>query len=284
MKTIAIIILFFTAAMGAACLAGIGGTQVSGMSVLLICAIVAFAINWLVFIPSSIGQTDRFYDLTGSITYLTIIGLGYYLSGPHDLRSTLVAAMVAIWAVRLGSFLFRRVSADGGDKRFAKIKTNPLAFFSTWTMQGAWVVLTSVSALLIITTKAMLPLDVFAYIGIAMWVIGFWFEVTADRQKAAFKADPANKDRFITTGLWARSRHPNYFGEILLWFGIAVMSLPLLSGWQWVSLISPLFVFFLLTKVSGIPTLAYQAKRKWGDDQAYLDYCANTPLLFPKLT
>ena len=84
--------------------------------------------------------------------------------------------------------------------------------------------------------------------------------------KNLFRKDPANKEAFITSGLWSWSRHPNYFGEITLWTGIAIMAIPVLSGWQWVCLISPVFVTLLLTKVSGIPLLEKKAREKWGDD------------------
>jgi steroid 5-alpha reductase family enzyme len=120
-------------------------------------------------------------------------------------------------------------------------------------------------------------------IGAVMWVAGFAFEVIADRQKSQFRVDPANEGRFISTGLWARSRHPNYFGEILLWAGMAVMAIPYLSGTQWVVMLSPIFVYALLTRVSGIPTLARRGQELWGQDPAYQAYLENTPRLLPRL-
>jgi len=105
----------------------------------------------------------------------------------------------------------------------------------------------------------------------------------ADRQKGQFSADPANKGRFISTGLWAKSRHPNYFGEILLWIGVAIIALPVLQGWQWVALISPVFVALLITRVSGVPHLEKKADTKWGGQADYEAYKKNTPVLIPKL-
>lgn len=107
-------------------------------------------------------------------------------------------------------------------------------------------------------------MDLFAMIGFLIWVFGFAFEVIANSQKRKFSADPQNKGRFIQTGLWSRSRHPNYFGEIMLWLGIAIIALPVLQGWQWVALISPVFVTLLLTRVSGVPMLEKKADTKWG--------------------
>lgn len=257
------------------------GSRAGSISLFLLCGILAFAINWSVFVPASIFQTEKYYDLTGSLTYLTIIAVACVFASPLDLRSGLVAAMVAIWALRLGSFLFHRISADGKDVRFDKIKTNPLRFFQTWTLQGTWVIITSASALLIITSQTRLPVDIFLIFGFAMWVVGFLIEIVADGQKSKFRANPDNKGRFISTGIWAWSRHPNYFGEILLWTGVTVMSLPLLVGWQWVTIISPIFVTFLLTRVSGVPMLEAGSNRKWGTEQAYIDYRDRTPVLIP---
>ncbi len=282
MKSIITILIALAIGLGVAWGGSQGGTTVGSIPVFLLCGIFTFAVNWLVYVPANIYKTEKYYDLTGSLTYLTVIIAACLLSAPLDARSAIVALMVVIWALRLGTFLFRRISADGKDVRFDKIKTNPLRFLVTWTMQGTWVALTAASALLIITSNTRLPIDFFAILGFAMWVAGFVFEVIADNQKSHFRANPENKGRFINTGLWAWSRHPNYFGEILLWAGITVASLPLLTGWQWVTFISPLFVFFLLTRVSGVPMLEKSAKERWGDEQDYQNFVANTPVLFPR--
>ena len=118
--------------------------------------------------------------------------------------------------------------------------------------------------------------------GLALWVGGFLFEVVADRQKSAFRAKPENAQRFIRDGLWAWSRHPNYFGEIVLWCGIALMALPVLQGWQYATLISPLFVVLLLTKISGVRMLEARGRKQWGDDPDYQAYVRSTPMLLPR--
>ncbi len=259
-----------------------GSAMVGSISVFALCGLLAFAINWIVFVPSNRAQTEHYYDLTGSITYLTVTAVALLLSDDLDARAVIVGAMVWIWALRLGSFLFRRVRRDGRDGRFDKIKTNPLRFFMAWTIQGLWVLLTLACALAIITGDQRRSIGWLASIGIAVWVIGFAVEVVADRQKSAFKKDPANEGRFITSGLWAWSRHPNYFGEIVLWSGIALMALPVLSGWRWVTLISPLFVTLLLTRVSGIPLLEARGEKRWGEDPEFRSYTENTPVLIPR--
>jgi steroid 5-alpha reductase family enzyme len=191
--------------------------------------------------------------------------------------------MIFIWAGRLGSFLFRRIHAAGGDQRFDHIKISSSRFFVAWTLQGAWVVMTGCAALTAIMSAEQTAVGVIYVMGAVMWMVGFVIEVMADQQKSRFRADPANIGRFINVGLWARSRHPNYFGEILLWAGIAVMAIPYLSGTQWVVMLSPLFVYALLTRISGIPTLARRGQQQWGDDPIYQAYVANTPRLLPRL-
>ena len=248
----------------------------------LLCAFLSFAINWLVFIPSAIARSEKFYDLTGSITYLTMIGVAVSLAPSLDLRAKLAAAAVAIWCLRLGLFLFARIQQDGHDRRFAEIKVNPLRFLAAWSIQALWCLLTAAAALAIITGPKSQPADIFLYAGGGLWLAGFLIEVIADGQKRAFRKDPANDGQFITTGLWAWSRHPNYFGEIVLWFGMAIAAIPVLTGGLWTTLISPFFVLLLLTKVSGIPLLDSGALKRWGDDPAYQDYRRRTPVLIPR--
>jgi len=151
-----------------------------------------------------------------------------------------------------------------------------------WTLQGLWVFLTLAAALRAMTSAQPGRLGLVGFVGLAVWAVGFAIEVVSDRQKRAFRQDPANSGRFISTGLWARSRHPNYFGEIVIWLGIALIAPPSLSGWQSVTLISPLFVFLLTTRVSGIPPLESRAEKRWGNDPDYRAYKARTPVLFPR--
>jgi steroid 5-alpha reductase family enzyme len=259
-----------------------GSNQVGSIAVFALCGFLAYAINWLAFIPSNAAKTEKYYDLTGSITYITVTVVAVLLSSGVDARAWIAAAMVIVWASRLGSFLYRRIRRDGRDGRFDEIKVDPLRFFMTWTIQGLWVLLTAAAALAIITTAERKDLGWVAYVGIAVWAAGFAIEVVADRQKSSFRRDPANSGRFINTGLWAWSRHPNYFGEITLWTGMAILAVPVLSGWQWVVLISPLFVTVLLTRVSGIPMLERRADERWGDEAEYREYKESTPVLVPR--
>ena len=258
-----------------------GGRQVGAIPVVALCGVVCFVLNWIVFVPSFAAQTERYYDLTGSLTYLTVVALGLAL-GSRDPRAILLALLVAAWALRLGSFLFLRIRREGSDRRFDALKPDFGRFLLAWTLQGLWVFLTVSCALTAMTAAAPVAPDPLAALGTAAWAAGFAIEVIADRQKARFRADPARRDRFIATGLWAWSRHPNYFGEILLWVGVALVALPALSGWALATLVSPLFVYLLLTRISGIPLLESRSDARWGSDPEYQAYKARTPVLWPR--
>lgn len=263
-----------------------GGTKFGGVPIFMLAVGLAYLIQWLVFIPSYFFQTEKLFDLTGSLTYISVITVAICYSRYSvdlDTRSTLLAALVGIWAIRLGAFLFGRIRKAGKDDRFDEIKPSLIRFLNFWTVQGLWVTFTAATALVAITTSTRKELDIFAVIGLLVWIFGFVFEVIADTQKSRFNADPDNKGKFIQTGLWSRSRHPNYFGETVLWIGIALIAAPVLQGWQWVAMISPVFVTLLLTRVSGVPLLEKKADKKWGGQEDYESYKKNTPVLIPKL-
>lgn len=259
-----------------------GGRSAGGLGVHIWVAVAAFAINWAVFVPSFAARTEHYYDLTGSLTYLATTLLALLIGGPADGRSWLLTVLITVWALRLGTYLFRRVRQTGKDGRFDRIKQSPTRFLMAWTLQGLWVIFTAAAAHAAIASDTRRDLGVWAAVGLAVWLAGFAIEVVADNQKSAFRTDPANDGRFITSGLWAWSRHPNYFGEILLWVGVAIIAVPVLRGWQLVTLISPVFVFLLLTRISGLPMLERRADKRWGGQDDYEAYKAATPVLFPR--
>ena len=258
-----------------------GSVNISGISLIYFCCAFIFLAQWLVFIPSYIFETEHYFDLTGSLTYVSVTLLAILFTVDISLRDILLALFVWIWAFRLGTFLFIRVKKAGSDGRFDLMKKDFWWFLMTWTIQGLWVFLTLAMALAAITSESKMAIDIFAIIGTLIWIFGFSIEVIADQQKTNFKDDPANKDSFITVGLWSWSRHPNYFGEMVLWIGIAVIAFPVLIGWQLVALISPIFVIFLLTRISGITMLESRGYKKWKDDPAYIDYLERTSVLVP---
>lgn len=254
-------------------------TEVGGVAIPWICAAIAFGVQWLAFVPATILRTERFYDLVGSLTYLAVVATALALSGARDPRSLLLAALVAFWALRLGTYLFRRALAHG-DSRFDEIKQSVWKFLIAWTVQGLWVLLTAAAAIAGIGAEDGPPLGALDLIGVLVWGFGFAIESIADYQKSRHRS--RHPGEFISTGLWAWSRHPNYFGEIVLWVGVALVATPALVGWQYVAWISPIFVTLLLTRISGIPMLEEKGEERYGDDPAYRAYVAATPVLVPR--
>lgn len=228
-------------------------------------------------------STEKFYDLAGSGTFALCTTTSYLaLANPH-LRQTIQAGCVMAWSVRLGTFLFHRVLASGHDRRFKHALNKPPLFAFFWFLQGVWVFITLSPTLLMLSKTTQPALSSIDYIGWSMFAAGFALEVVADSQKSSFRSNPANANKFISHGAWSLSRHPNYFGEILLWSGLFLPTTQLLSGIEWVSVLSPGFVAYLLIRVSGIPILEKMAKKKWGDDTKYKDYVAKTSVLIPYL-
>jgi len=210
-RSVIAIVIVLLIATGLAFAGSQGGVSINGFPLFALCVALAFIIQWLAFIPAYLFRTEKFYDLTGGITYLTVITVALLLSTNMDNRSLLLTGIVAIWAIRLASFLFMRIRAAGEDRRFREIKQSFARFLLTWTLQGLWVAFSLAAALAAITSTVRKELDAFAVIGFLVWLFGFAFEVIADSQKSAFNANAANKGKFIHTGLWAWSRHPNYF-------------------------------------------------------------------------
>ena len=239
-----------------------------------------FSIQWISFIPAYIFQTEKFFDLTGSMTYLTTVLAALYITDSVKISDYVIVSCVVIWAIRLGSFLFMRIHKAGEDRRFREIKTNFTRFFMTWTLQGMWVSMCLLCLITALSSYSGIILNNVFYIGLLIFIFGFIIEVVADHQKTVFRKDLKNKDKFISTGLWSYSRHPNYLGEILLWFGVAIMSFSSLQGLQYLTLISPIFVYILLVYISGIRILENQGDKKWGHLDSYKEYLKNTPMLF----
>ena len=263
-----------------------GIAHLTGSVIVKNAVLLAYVIHWIAYIPAYVFQTEKFYDLTGSVTYLSVVWfvfLSTYQSISLNFGNLVLVLLISIWTIRLGLFLFMRIHKAGEDKRFRTIKTSASQFFMTFTISGLWVTLCSMCALVAISSPEGLVMNALTYVGIILFIIGFGIEIAADNQKTAFRSIEANKDSFITSGLWSKSRHPNYFGEVLLWFAIAVISFSSLEGLQLITLISPIFTYILLVYVSGVRMLEDMNDKKWADDEQYKSYKKNTPMLFPKL-
>ena len=262
---------------------GINSVVIGGFSATIICAAIALGVQWLSWVPASAKQTERFFDITGGVTFLAIAIFSLWagsLSEPPSPREWIVSILTIIWSIRLSIFLFLRIHRTGKDGRFDSLKTSPVRFIIPWTLQGLWIFLTMSVVIVINTQSGPAPdLSLWDGIGMAMWLIGFGIEVVADAQKTAFNSKPENRGRWIDEGLWARSRHPNYLGEILLWTGIALFGVSCFGGLEMIAWVSPIFIFILLTRISGIPILDERALAKWGDNPDYQHYRENTPAL-----
>ena len=260
--------------------------ELSGVNLVGHLLVLIFVIQWIAYIPAFIFKTEKFYDLTGSLTYITAISFALYSTNTPqnlDLGSLIIGIAIILWAIRLGSFLFMRIHKDKKDGRFDSIKTSFSQFFMTWTLQGMWVFICSSAALIAIANPAGVPINIVFMIGLALFILGFVVEIIADNQKSAFRSIPENKDVFINEGLWARSRHPNYFGEITLWTGITVMGISTFAGMNYLALFSPIFSYLLLNYVSGVRMLEYRGQKKWGHLDAYQAYKKSTPKLIPRI-
>lgn len=257
-----------------------------------ILAFYTILVQWIVFIHAGgfFGneRTEKYYDLTGSITYLTTLGLSLYFSYATNkninVRQIILSVFVAVWSARLGWFLFSRIHNTGGiDSRFTPIKLNRPRFMMAWTLQGVWVFLTMLPVLMLNLFPDIIPIGVYDYIGMPIWAVGFIFEVIADHQKSVFRTIAENKNRWIQNGLWSISRHPNYFGEILLWIGVAIAAFGGLNATPRAGFVfvSPIFVAFLLIFVSGIPMLEEKSDKRFGEIEEYQQYKLKTPVLVP---
>lgn len=286
MKDIAqrlLFILFILLFVGALVYAG---TPASNSPLLAQAAGLIFGIQILIFLPSYWAQTEHFYDLTGGVTYLSslaFMAFGHHqFYGSWDVRSLVLVVLIGLWAIRLSSFLFTRVQRVGKDGRFDEIKTSFSRFLLAWMLQGLWVFMCTYPALIVLASPTQKETS-FLWLGTLVWLVGWSYEVLADHQKTCFNKDPNNTGKFINSGLWVQSRHPNYVGEWILWMGITLIALPVFEGLQWLAIITPFFVYYLLNKVSGVNLLEERADQKWGNDPAYQQYKKETPIFFPKL-
>lgn len=254
------------------------------------------AIQFACFTVAAALQTEKFYDISASVTYILCILISRR-QGVRSSRSSVNSTLVILWALRLGSFLLWRVLHDGGDSRFAKAKTKPLTFFIFWAIQALWIFITALPVYLANTPRKAAseqdledgtnesvrdtPIGWRDVIGWSLWCIGFVVQFTADVQKRIFAADPRNQGRWINVGLWRLAQHPNYFGEMCMWWGIFLSCSASLRNWELLTVLSPCFVTFLLLRVSGVPILRRTGLKRWGHLPEYQEYIKKTPLLLP---
>jgi steroid 5-alpha reductase family enzyme len=242
---------------------------------------ISVAVNAVFFAAAAALKTDKVTDLSYSLSFAVLAVVLLLLGHDRGALTVTTAILVVAWAARLGWYLFGRILKTGVDHRFDGMRDHVLKFARFWALQAFTVWLVMLPSIRLFARGARGAPLAASLPGFALWAIGFAIEIAADAQKAAFRRDPANAGRFIATGLWAWSRHPNYFGEALLWWGLFAAAAPSFRGWEFLTAMGPLGLTLLLLFVSGVPLLEKAADRRWGADAAYADYKRRTSLFVP---
>lgn len=239
-------------------------------------------------------------DLFGSVNVIVLVLVGFLGCTVRNgwtsalfFRSAVLTVLICIWAVRLGVFLFMRVLVRKRDDRFDKLRTSVVKFASFWALQAAWVIsitwpLTLLNAAIVAAPEVRAwRFNLFDMVGWAVWALGFYFEVMADHQRLLHAQIPKAERAppFMCTGLWSFSRHPNYFGEILLWFGVAFTAFQGVSSWSILAaltvFVSPAVSFYFIVYISGLPLAEARDDRRYSRLLAFQQYRALTSPLFP---
>jgi steroid 5-alpha reductase family enzyme len=225
-------------------------------------------------------RTDVVTDLSYSLTF-AVLALVLLATGAREPVQLVAALLVLLWAGRLGAYLFRRILRMKVDHRFDGIREEPLRFARFWLLQAITVAVVMLPVSYLLDRNDPPGFRPWTIAGTCIWLAGLLIEAVADAQKSAFRANEGNRGRFIASGLWRYSRHPNYFGELLVWWGLFVYAVPVLHGWAFAVVAGPVFITLLLLFVSGIPPLERSADEKYGNDPAYRAYKRRTSILVP---
>ncbi|XP_047269808.1 uncharacterized protein LOC107855398 isoform X2 [Capsicum annuum] len=244
-------------------------------------AIVTVVYQLIFFIITALFKFDKVTDFAGGTNFIVLALLTLILKGSWNFRQVVLSVFVVIWGLRLGIFLLMRILQWGEDRRFDDKRNNLVKLAVFWLFQAIWVWTVSLPVTVVNASDHQPSLQAVDIIGWVMWSIGILVEITADQQKLSFKNSPENKGKWCNVGLWKYSRHPNYFGEIFLWWGIFVASTPVLEGAEWLVVFGPVFLTLLLLFVSGIPLLEESADKKYGNVAEYIIYKETTRLFQP---
>ena len=245
-----------------------------------------FGLQLIGFIPSFYLKSEKYYDLFGGLTFvssiLLMLFLKFRIASDLNIREIILASYALLWTIRLSFFLFQRVKRVGKDVRFDNLKFSLSKFLLAWMTQGLWVFICLLPILVVFSSPANNDV-MYLTLGSLLYFFGLLIEIIADYQKTIHNKLNDKKRRFISSGLWSKSRHPNYFGEFLIWTGITIICFPVFSGFKYLSLITPIFIYFLLNHISGVNLLEERAKEKWGNDPEYVKYLKTIPKFFPKI-
>lgn len=239
---------------------------------------ISLLIQVFFFIIATINKTDKVTDLSYGLTFIFIALISFIGSG-QELFHWLLFAMIVIWGIRLSSYLFIRIMKIKVDERFNKIRNSFVEFGKFWLLQAISVWIITLPAAVSFSQSS--SLNMWSMLGAIIWLTGLIIETSADIQKFQYKNNPKNKNRWTDAGLWKYSRHPNYFGEMLCWWGVFLFCLPTFNNYQFLTIVGPMFITFLLLFVSGVPPLEKRYLSKFGDNQDFQEYLKNTNLLIP---
>jgi steroid 5-alpha reductase family enzyme len=232
------------------------------------------------FIAARIRGRNDIADVAWGLGFILVAVVSMIAGHVFSLRALLVSTLVLIWGLRLALHIHSRNRGKGEDPRYRKWREEwgkwfvLRSFLQVFMLQGILLLLVAVPIIFTNTAPAT-PLGWLDFLGLAVWLYGFCFEAVGDRQLLKFIRNPANKGTLMTSGLWRYSRHPNYFGEVTLWWGIWLMTLALPGGW--LTIIGPLTITFLILKVSGIPML----EKPYEDRADFQEYKLRTSAFFP---
>lgn len=235
------------------------------------------------FFVAALFRSDKLTDLAYGLTFIGVAGWLYMVNPNVSIVRAVLLVMISLWGVRLAGYLFVRILMIKKDARFDGVRENWLKFLGFWLLQAVSIFVILSPTVIVLQKTEVTSMSYLSMAGFVVWLLGLTIEMVADRQKFIFKLDPKHRDMWASEGLWSRSRHPNYFGEMLVWWGTFLYCLPYLVGIEVVSIVSPLYITVLLLFVSGIPPLEKAYAKRYKGNVAYKKYVRNTPLLIPKL-
>jgi steroid 5-alpha reductase family enzyme len=243
--------------------------------------LISLAIQLFFFVFAASFKSDKVTDLSYGLSFVILAWYLLITKNQYQPLAVLVTSLITLWGLRLAGYLFIRILKIKKDKRFDGIRENPLKFAAFWFFQGVSIFIIMLPSIVLLNIDRTMPINSVAIVGTLLWLIGFIIETVADYQKFTFKNKAENKGKFITTGIWKYARFPNYFGEMLMWWSIFLITIPVLQGWQWLSIIGALHISFILLFITGIPTQVERHQKKYGDKEEYQEYVEKTSLLIP---
>ncbi len=251
------------------------------INIYLLTFILAFAIQIIFFLFANAFKTDKVTDLAYGLTFVFLAWFILLTRSSLEPVQVILTWMVTLWGVRLAVYLFIRILKMGEDKRFDQIRKGFVSFLKFWLFQALTIWVIMLPSTYILSQPQLIHFNLTFWTGIIIFCLGLLIETVADWQKFVFKNNPINKGKWIESGIWKYSRHPNYFGEMTLWWGIFILTLGWQNSWSYLTIIGPIFITFILLKVSGIPLLEKRYEKKYKDNPDYQAYKNSTNLLIP---